>query len=120
MKRAAAERMRTWNVWREHLRRHRVEGSTLACECEFQMGRFRKGQRLGGCGNPRCWLCHSGKLGHEPTPKELRSMETFKEGLKEALLANISSNRTGRHRGRAVLAIDGVLGGAQAASGPAG
>jgi len=45
------------------------------------MGRFRKGQRIGGCGNSRCWLCHSEKLGDEPTLKELRFLETFKEGI---------------------------------------
>lgn len=86
MKRAAVEKLRTKNVWLAHLRRHR--GEAVACVCEFQMGRFRKGQRVGGCGNPRCWVCHSEKLGREPRLSQLRSIETFKEGLAEALLAN--------------------------------
>jgi hypothetical protein len=47
------------------------------------MGRFRKGQRIGGCGNPRCWVCHSAKLGRELTPKQLRFLQTLKEGLAE-------------------------------------
>ena len=88
MKRAAIERIRTRNVWLQHLRRHRLDGgAALVCACEFEMGRFRKGQRIGGCGNARCWLCHSEKLGRELTPKELRSVQTFKEGLAETLQA---------------------------------
>lgn len=80
MKRAAEERSRTRNVWRRHLQAHR---GAVACVCEFQVGRFRKGQRIGGCGHARCWLCHSEKLGREPTIQQLRGMATFKDGLRE-------------------------------------
>jgi hypothetical protein len=99
MKRAAVEALRTRSRWLRHLQLHRADRTLLACVCEFQMGRFRKGQRLGGCGNPRCWVCHSAKLGGEPTMKQLRSIETFKEGLAEALLANNTFERSQRHRG---------------------
>jgi hypothetical protein len=91
MKRAAVEKLRTRNVWLDHLRTHR--GEKVACVCDFQMGRFRKGQRVGGCGNPRCWVCHSQKLDHEPTVRQLRGMETFREGLKETLLDNNTLER---------------------------
>ena len=102
MKRAAEEKLRTLNVWREHLRAHR---GVVACGCEFQVGRFRKGQRVGGCGNSRCWLCHSEKLSAVPTTQYLRSMATFREGLTDA--SSLSNNAlkagrgtTGPHRAR--------------------
>ncbi len=96
MKRAAVEKLRTWNVWRNHLRTHRRE--PVACVCELQLGRFRKSQRIGGCGNPQCWVCHSEKLGRVPKLKQLRAMVTFKEGL-ESLLANNALQRTVKQRG---------------------
>lgn len=49
MRRAALERPRTLRVWRQHLAGH---SDTDLCRCEFQPGRFRKGERVGGCGNP--------------------------------------------------------------------
>ena|SRR5258708_5843197 len=97
MKRAAEEFIRTKSVWRQHLQMHR---GTVACVCEYQVGRFRKGQRIGGCGNPQCWLCHSEKLGVVPTIQQLRSVATFKEGLAEmSSLSNNTLERTGEHRG---------------------
>ena len=77
MKRAAVEKLRTRNVWLNHLWRHRADGAAVTCVCELQMGRFRKGQRIGGCGNPRCWVCHADKLGREPRMKQLRWQQTF-------------------------------------------
>ena len=97
MKRAAVEKVRTLHVWRAHLRTHRSEA--VACVCETQIGRFRKGERIGGCGNPRCWLCHSQKLGGVPKLRQRRAMVTFEEGLVEALLANNALERTVRHSG---------------------
>jgi len=47
------------------------------------MGRFRKGQRIGGCGNSRCWLCHPGKLGQVPKVAQLRLQQAFTEQLAE-------------------------------------
>jgi hypothetical protein len=54
MQRAAIERVRTIRTWRSHLRTH---GAQVLCVCELQPGRFRKSQRVGGCGRARCWLC---------------------------------------------------------------
>lgn len=89
MRRAAVEKLRTRNVWLSHLRRHRAgygpDARALACVCEFQIGRFRKGQRVGGCGHARCWVCHSGKLGGDPTVEHLRCIQTYQEGLEEVL-----------------------------------
>ncbi|MCL5801222.1 MAG: hypothetical protein M1283_01585 [Gammaproteobacteria bacterium] len=80
MKRAAEEGIRTRNIWRRHLQAHR---GIVACVCEYQVGRFRKGQRIGGCGSPRCWICHSEKLSGVATIQQRKSMETFMEGLAE-------------------------------------
>ena len=61
------------------------------CDCEFQSGRFRKGQRIGGCGKSRCWLCHSEKLSDVPTKQQRLNGATLTEGLAElSSLSNIS------------------------------
>ena len=96
MKRAAEESIRTKNVWRQHLAAHRGQ---VACVCERQVGRFRKGQRVGGCGNPRCWVCHSEKLGGEPKVQQLRSLATLAEGLAEtSSLSNSALERSKSQR----------------------
>jgi len=81
MRRAAIERARTLAIWRKHLAMHT---NALVCACELQPGRFRKGQRIGGCGRPRCWLCHFQKLTEQPTANELRARAALAEGLIEA------------------------------------
>ena len=60
MKRANEERPRTLRVWRQHLVGHGP--GPVDCVCELQPGRFRKGERVGGCGKARCLLCHGDKL----------------------------------------------------------
>ncbi|MCW5625150.1 MAG: hypothetical protein KIT73_10590 [Burkholderiales bacterium] len=80
MKRASLDRLRTLRTWRAHLRRHSAD---VACVCERQPGRFRKGQRIGGCGNPRCWLCHHDKLAGIPTRHEQRARARLAEGVVE-------------------------------------
>ena len=80
MKRAAIERRQTLRTWRAHLVRHR-EGAL--CACEFQPGRFRKSQRVGGCGRPQCWLCHGDKLAHVARPRDVRARVRHREGLGE-------------------------------------
>lgn len=68
MKRAAIERSRTKTIWRKHWNKHvrqkvAAGGQTpIACLCDRQIGRFRKGQRQGGCGRPQCHVCHADKL----------------------------------------------------------
>lgn len=80
MKRAASEKLRTLRVWGRHLASH---DKRIACRCEAQAGRFRKGQRVGGCGRPRCWLCHYDKLGRLTTLRERRATWKFHEGMSE-------------------------------------
>jgi hypothetical protein len=82
MQRAAIERVRTIRTWRNHLRTH---GAQVLCTCELQPGRFRKSQRVGGCGRARCWLCHSDKLSGRLTMRELRAVADYSEGLTEYL-----------------------------------
>jgi hypothetical protein len=97
MKRAAEERSRTRTTWLRHLQAHR---GTVACVCELQMGRFRKGERIGGCGHSQCWVCHSEKLGRVPTVQQLRNEATYREGLTEtSSLSNNALERTGSNRG---------------------
>jgi hypothetical protein len=81
MKRAHEERPRTIHVWRQHLAWHGSD--PLACVCEFQIGRFRKGQRVGGCGKARCYLCHGEKRCKRPTPQQRRADVSYKEWLHE-------------------------------------
>lgn len=77
MKRAAFERLKTVAVWRAHLASQGAHGAL--CAREVQPGRFRKGQRIGGCGNARCYLCHSEKLLRLPKPSQRRADISFRE-----------------------------------------
>lgn len=81
MKRAATERTRTLHRWRAHLRGHDAK---VDCACERQAGRFRKGQRVGGCRRARCWLCHGDKLAGLPTLQERRAEGRMRSGIAEA------------------------------------
>ncbi len=81
MKRAALERQRTVAIWRRHLASH--HGTDVLCTCEFQPGRFRKGQRIGGCGNAQCYLCHYDKLLGLPTLSQRRADVSFREWCHE-------------------------------------
>jgi hypothetical protein len=78
MRRAALERPRTLRVWRAHARLVHSNFPT-DCLCDEQPGRFRKGQRVSGCGKPRCWLCKRAKLAKEPTSQQCRSNLSFRE-----------------------------------------
>lgn len=82
MKRAAIERLRTVNTWRAHLSTH--EDPAL-CVCDSQPGRFRKSQRVGGCGRARCWLCHGDKLAGRLTRKLQVERMIEREGIAEVL-----------------------------------
>lgn len=85
MKRAALERKRTINRWRQHNRLSH-HGDASACVCDRQPNRFRKGQRVGGCGRPRCQLCHYEKIFNIPTRQLKKSNKRYREGLHEAIL----------------------------------
>ncbi len=95
MRRAAAERAQTISTWREHLGTHLVE---ILCICEFQSGRFRKSQRVGGCGKSRCWLCHGAKLEKLATPGEKRAFVAFIEGMTEIGASPVLRPRPRRRR----------------------
>ena len=79
MKRAHEERLHTIHIWRQHLAWH--GSGPLLCVCEFQIGRFRKGQRVGGCGKARCYLCHREKLCKRPPLQQRRADISYKEWL---------------------------------------
>lgn len=78
MQRAAIEKQSTIHRWRSHLARHKGE---VLCKCEFQAGRFRKGQRVGGCGRPRCFLCHGDKLLGVATVADRKADQREREGF---------------------------------------
>jgi hypothetical protein len=92
MRRATLEKHRTIQTWRPHLATH---GLTLICECELQSGRFRKSQRVGGCGRPRCYLCHFAKLTDQPTVRDMRYLASRREGLAETEAARRATSREG-------------------------
>lgn len=69
MRRWHQEYFRTRRVWLKHLRLvHDWPTGPIDCSCEFQVGRFRKGERAGGCGRARCQVCHYYKF-----PKRIRT-----------------------------------------------
>src|SRR6186713_3042064 len=87
VKRAAAEKVRTTRVWLLHKRLDERLGRTSALE----VGRFRKGLRVGGCGNSRCWLCHGGKIAGDPKVDARRSLATYREEMRRALRPDSTS-----------------------------
>jgi hypothetical protein len=78
MKRAAVEKARTSNVWRRHYNHHLRQNAQsggqrpIACSCDLEVNRFRKGQKVFGCGRPRCYACHGEKLLGIPRHRDLR------------------------------------------------
>ena len=69
---------------REHLSLvHGWPEHTVDCDCDRQLGRFRKHRAL-GCGRPRCYLCHGDKLLGRPRRGERAAALKMNEGL-EAL-----------------------------------
>ena len=67
MYRASIERERALRIWKAHNQLiHNGEADT-GCACDQQPNRFRKGQKQGVCGRPRCYLCHGDKLLGNPT-----------------------------------------------------
>ena len=78
MRRAALERPRTLRTWRAH--NWWVHGRLpTGCICDEQPGRFRKGQRMAGCGRPRCGLCKRAKLYQVPKFRDYRAAVTYRE-----------------------------------------
>jgi hypothetical protein len=82
MRRAAIERPRTLRVWKAH-RLFVHEGRPTACLCDEQPGRFRKGQRVGGCPLYRCSHCRGHKLYQMPTLRDYRAALSYREWARE-------------------------------------
>ncbi len=82
MRRAFVERQRTLRIWRAHNQLVHA-GMETHCPCDKQPGRFRKGQRVGGCNRPRCWVCHSGKLAKQPSLRDERLALSYQDWLVE-------------------------------------
>ena len=89
MMRAALERPRTLRTWRRHLATHSF---SLPCDCELQPGRFRKGQRVGGCGKAACWICHYSKLAGYPSLQYYRHLNAFREQVRDAEVLSVDRN----------------------------
>jgi len=106
MRRAAIEKLRTLSVWRRHLAEH---ARPVLCKCDTQVGRFRKGQRVGGCSTPRCFLCHSAKFSREVTLRLRRANASFHEGLAELSRPNPAVNADAPRRDFARLSRAGYL-----------
>ena len=82
--------MRRWRSEKHIAIRRRREHLTLVhgwperpvdCDCDRQLGRFRKRKAL-GCGRARCHLCHGDKLLGRARRRDLAAALKLKEGLK--------------------------------------
>ena len=85
MRRAFQERARALRTWRAHndLYHRWDDPWSVPCICDTQPNRFRKGQKQGGCGKPRCYMCHGDKLLGIPTVKDLIADERFESSLQD-------------------------------------
>jgi len=81
MRRATLERARALRVWRAHNWLYHRWDDEPTCICDKQPNRFRKGQKQGGCGKPRCYLCHGDKLLGIPTIKDRVADERFRSSV---------------------------------------
>jgi len=93
MKRWHEDRKVAYCEWKKHRRVHvevnqyrsrvGVSAYVVECECDEQVGRFRKTDAY-DCGNPQCWICHGDKYPkrseHE---QEIKSAISFREQLRE-------------------------------------
>jgi hypothetical protein len=95
VKRAAIERAATLRRWRYHIQI--VHGGQPGpCPCEQQPNRFRKSERRGGCGRPRCHLCKAPKLLGAATRAEQKSDFALREWLAELDRPPLRNPRRGR------------------------
>lgn len=83
MKRAAMDRPRAIRIWRK---RSSLSTRLGHFDREYYPGHFRKGLRVGGCGNSACWLCHGGKIEGRPTIQEWRHDLSYRDQLSEAAI----------------------------------
>jgi hypothetical protein len=85
MRRAAIERARALRVWKDHNRIIHGNEDDTGCICDKQPNRFRKGQKRGGCGKPRCYMCHGDKLLGIRTVKQRQADERFSSSVQDQL-----------------------------------
>jgi hypothetical protein len=83
--RSHRQRLRAKREHEFHLRWvHRWPEELVQCECEFQVGRFRKRKAL-DCGRPRCQLCGFHKVfsipSHQDRIRELRFQDSLADVL---------------------------------------
>jgi hypothetical protein len=76
-KRENIKHLRHVHDWPNRLDRF---GFELDCECEFQVGRFRKSKGL-GCRKRNCYVCKWKKILKIPTKKDRIANIIFKEEL---------------------------------------
>lgn len=93
MKRWHEDRKVAYREWKKHRRIHvetngyrnrvGVSAYVVECECDEQVGRFRK-MDANDCGNPQCWICHGDKYPkRSPHEQEIKSEVSFREQLKD-------------------------------------
>jgi hypothetical protein len=93
MKRRHEDRKVAYREWKKHRRIHvennrrrnrvGVSAYVVDCECDEQVGRFRKTDAY-DCGNRRCWICHGGKYPKRSLEaQEIKSQVSFREQLRE-------------------------------------
>jgi len=85
MKRYHEDLSRIRREHRLHLRWvHGWPQKPVNCNCDHQVGRFRK-RKARGCGHARCFLCHGDKIlgisTHQGRLADLRYAEALQEAL---------------------------------------
>lgn len=82
-----------YREWKKHRRIHvevngysnrvGVSAYVVDCECDEQVGRFRKMDAY-DCGKRRCWMCHGDKYPKRSKHEhEIKSEDSFGEQLRE-------------------------------------
>jgi hypothetical protein len=81
MYRASIERARALRTWKAHIDWVHDGSLDTGCLCDRQVNRFRKGQKRGGCGHARCYMCHGDKLMKVLTIPNRRKLDSAKDSL---------------------------------------
>jgi len=97
LKRAAVDRRRALRVAKAWQRRS--NGGDAGLAISQQIGRFRKGRRIGGCGNAHCQVCHFSKIHGYPTLHEEKAWLAYRDQLEEAGISTLERHQRRRARG---------------------
>ena len=79
MYRASIERARALRVWKAHIDWVHDGDLDTGFLREHKDNRFRKGQKRGGCGHARCYMCHGDKLMKVLTIPNRRKLDSAKD-----------------------------------------